>query len=206
VDGYDLLLTTPDGQTLSLADAAGSGNSFTWSGLPLGQYGLVESPLPPGYETYFIPGSAAVGGSPESGYSVTIDESAPDIGLTVYNFQPRRTGSVELFVFDCPTNMVPGDYAVTACPPSSGPYDFRLSGSESGASFSGADASALDGGLLWTGVPYGTCGLRETSYPPGYGRNAAPGYSYSEGLDGYGVEVGESGTNVTVAVYNFIPG
>ena len=50
--GFDIVLSIPGGGTLTLADAASDGVSYFWSGLDLGQYGLVESPLPRGYVTY----------------------------------------------------------------------------------------------------------------------------------------------------------
>jgi hypothetical protein len=202
--GFDIVLTTPDGETLMVAEASGGGNSFVWSDLPLGQYGLIEDPLPEGYDSYFIPGSAAVGGSPETGYSVTIDESAPDIGLTIYNFQPQQTGSISVLVFDCPRTMAPGNYQASACPPSPGPYDFRLSGPALNGAWTAANAAAIGGGLLWTDVPYGVYGLSETVYPRGYEQNVAPGYAYDQGLDGYAVEIGAGNPDVTVAVYNFV--
>jgi hypothetical protein len=205
--GYGLLLTIPDGETLTLENADGGGGDFVWSALPLGEYGLVEDPLPDGYETYFIPGSAAVGGSPNTGYTVAIDESAPDIAVTIYNLRPAvQTGSVTVLVFDCPPNMSPDDYSSTACPPSNGRYNFRLAGSALRGPLTVADASSFDGGFTWNDVPFGSYGLRETNYPRGYGQSDVPGYSYNEGLNGYEVTIGEGNSSVTVAVYNFIAG
>jgi hypothetical protein len=205
--GFGLTLTTPGGETLTLADTTGRGGAVAWTDLPLGQYGLVEDPLPSGFETYFIPGSAAVGGSPDTGYTVTIDASAPDVSVTIYNLRPAaQTGSITVLVFDCPLSMAPSDYSPAACPPSNGGYDFRLAGPPLNGSLTVADAAAFDGGFRWSGLPIGTYGLQETNYPRGYGRSDVPGYDYDEGLDGYAVEIGNGNPDVTVAVYNFLAG
>lgn len=127
--GFDVILFAADGSARSLADAALVGTAYVWSDLPFGQYALLVSPLPPGYDSYFIPGSAAVGGAPETGYTVTIDAVAPDIALNVYNVQAIRTGTITVLVYDCPPNAVPDNYAPTDCPPSPGGYDFTLLGS-----------------------------------------------------------------------------
>jgi hypothetical protein len=205
--GYGVQLTTPGGGTLTLADAAGGAGDFTWNTLPLGAYGLIENPLPQGFATYFIPGSAAVGGSPESGYTVTIDESAPGIVVTIYNLRPApKTGSMTVLVYDCPRTMSPSNYSPTACSPSKGGYDFRLAGPALSGPLTVADASPVDGGFVWSDVPLGSYGLTETAYPPGYGRSDVPGYSYDSGLGGYGVTLDNGNADVTVSVYNFIPG
>ena len=85
--GYDFYLYSYDDPAgmWTLADAALAIDTYVWSGLPYGTYGLMESVPPFGYSTYFIPGSAAVGGSADEGYEVTLDPSAPSITIDVYN-------------------------------------------------------------------------------------------------------------------------
>lgn len=90
-DGFDVALTGPAiPDLLSLDDtvvAAEDPELRVFADLPFGEYVFAESELPPGVTAYFVPGSAAVAGLEDgSGYSVTIDETAPDIILEVYNF------------------------------------------------------------------------------------------------------------------------
>lgn len=202
--GYDFALTTPDGDELTLADAASDGSTSTWGELSFGQYEIVENALPDGYVDYFIPGSAAVGGSSTDGYTVAIDGSAPDILLTVYNFQPAQTGSIVVLVFDCPPRQVPNDFSPAACPPSDGTYDFRLAGPNMPDGITTADSTPLDGGFLWSDVPIGRYGLRETDFPDGYGQLVVLGSQFDEGLDGWAVDLSEGQPNITVAVFNFL--
>jgi hypothetical protein len=203
--GYDFALTTPDGGTLKLADAASKDSGWTWSGLAPGQYGLVENPLPEGFESYFIPGSDAVSGSPDKGYTITIDESAPDVQLTVYNFQPVRTGSITVLVFNCPPSASPDNYSPTACPAAQGgSYDFSLSGPTLATPLTVADASTFQVGFAWSDVPFGKYALQETQFPPRYSQVDVPGSSYDDSLGGYVVEVGPDSPDVTVSVYNFV--
>ena len=89
--GYDVTLTGPDlDAPLTLADAeSGEGGALVWDDLPFGQYVFSQPVLPAGTASYYVPGSAAVGLLPDnSGYSVAIDASAPDIVLDVYDLAP----------------------------------------------------------------------------------------------------------------------
>jgi Prealbumin-like fold domain len=85
--GYEFSLTGYFGGPglWTLADTTFENDTYTWSGLQLGTYNLTETALPAGYTTYFIPGSAAVGGSPDAGHEITIDDSSPSITIDVYN-------------------------------------------------------------------------------------------------------------------------
>jgi hypothetical protein len=83
--GYEMaLIGEPIGGALTLADASYDGLTWSWSGLPHGRYTLSAIALAPGYGTYFVAGSAAVGGSPDTGYTISIDESAPEIQVALF--------------------------------------------------------------------------------------------------------------------------
>jgi hypothetical protein len=85
--GYDIALTGYFGGPglWTLADTTSENDIYTWDNLELGAYNLTETVKPPGYTTYFVPGSAAVGGSPDTGYEITIDETVPSITIDLYN-------------------------------------------------------------------------------------------------------------------------
>lgn len=200
---FGVTLTAPDGRQLTLADATSDGMSYRWAGLPLGTYGLVEAPLPPGYESYFIPGSAAVGGSPESGYTVTLDESAPEIGLTIYNLRPLMRGSVTVLVYACPASVTEGQESPANCPPMQvGGYDFQLTGPIP-APLSVAAAAPAPGGFVWTDLPFGTYGLLQTALPPGFGAYTIPGLPFDDVSGTFRLEIGPNQPHIAVAVYNF---
>jgi hypothetical protein len=86
---FDVTLSSDQLDTpLTLGDAVAQDGSYTWSDLPYGQYLLAEAVLPEGSDTYVVSAKAASGG-PETGYTITVDESAPKIRLKLYNFQPE---------------------------------------------------------------------------------------------------------------------
>jgi hypothetical protein len=72
---------------LALADAAAGVGSFTWSGLPYGDYLVAETVLPAGSTTYVV-AAANTSGDPATGYRVTLDEENPDVSVRIYNFAP----------------------------------------------------------------------------------------------------------------------
>lgn len=151
--GYDLALSGPAGN-LGLGDATDYDGAWLWQGLPLGAYQFAETALPAGYETYFVPGSAAVGGSPADGYTVTIDPSAPEIGLTVYNFMPETLpGSLTLDLFLCPEGSVPNDYSPANCPQATGGFEASLVGYGSGVVYGMGDAQQSGGSVVWPNLP-----------------------------------------------------
>lgn len=111
--GFDLALAN-DAGTRTLTDAGQIDATWYWSDLPLGAYSLTATAYPPNATDYFVPGSAAVGGSSASGYSVTLDPAAPDLILPVYFLQPppRPTSSATTFMF---TVCEPGEAGPVNC-------------------------------------------------------------------------------------------
>jgi hypothetical protein len=88
VEDFDIIIS---GETLesplTLGDATGDGRSFTWSGLPYGDYLIAEAVLPAGATTYILSARATTG-DPDTGYRVTLDEANPELGVRIYNFSP----------------------------------------------------------------------------------------------------------------------
>ena len=76
-------LTTP----LTLADATPGAGTFTWSGLPYGDYIIAETTMPAGSTTYIL-SAANTSGDPGTGYRVTLDEATPELSARIYNFNP----------------------------------------------------------------------------------------------------------------------
>lgn len=71
------------GATTALADAAQSGNTYTWSDLPVDTYYIVAGTLvpPAGYEILRIEGGA---GTVEVGYAISVNPTRPDVLVEVY--------------------------------------------------------------------------------------------------------------------------
>jgi hypothetical protein len=87
-EGFDVILSGDALQSpMSLTEATGESNSFTWSGLPFGDYLIAEVALPPGATTYSL-SAANVSGDPESGYRITLDEANPALSVRIYAFSP----------------------------------------------------------------------------------------------------------------------
>ncbi len=86
---FDVSLLTPDGATLTLADAAGSGaSSATWTELPFGEYQVFQTP-PIAFDVYIALDSEL---TEAGGYTVSIDKESPNAQINLYNFQPPAAG------------------------------------------------------------------------------------------------------------------
>lgn len=70
---------------LTLADAAVSGDLYTWNTLPAGDYIVAEALLPDGYDSYLL-AATGVTGSEGVGFTVTLDPSASPLAVRIYNF------------------------------------------------------------------------------------------------------------------------
>jgi hypothetical protein len=89
VEDFDIIISGATLQTpLTLADATASGSSFTWSGLPDGDYLIAEAVLPAGATTYIL-SARDTRGDPDTGYQVTLDEATRELGVRIYNFSPE---------------------------------------------------------------------------------------------------------------------
>jgi hypothetical protein len=88
VEDFDVIISGAALQTpLTLGDATAGGSSFTWSGLPYGDYLIAEAVLPAGATTYVL-SARDTRGDPETGYRVTLDAANPELGVRIYNFSP----------------------------------------------------------------------------------------------------------------------
>jgi len=88
VEDFDIIISGENLQTpLTLADATADGSSFTWSGLPDGDYLIAEAVLPAGATTYIL-SARDTRGDPDTGYQLTLDEENRELGVRIYNFSP----------------------------------------------------------------------------------------------------------------------
>ena len=85
---FDVTLSGDQLQTpLTLGDASAQGDTFTWSGLPFGDYLIAEAVLPSGATTYGLAARNA-SGNPQTGFRITLDAANPDLAVRIYNFAP----------------------------------------------------------------------------------------------------------------------
>lgn len=197
-DGYDFALSGPAGD-LTLADATNVGDVWRWSGLPLGQYGIVQSVFPKGVDSYAIPGSSAVGGSQQDGYTVTIDGSAPDNTLNGYDFQTPTLGSVMATIYRCPQDMTAQTFDPAACPQSGATEDFTLSDFSVNQLLE--PTASGPGTVSWTGLALRGYQLSQRTYPRGYSSFLVDGVQYSD-FGGPTYELTAAQPDVSVAVYD----
>jgi hypothetical protein len=166
-DGFDLSLANAD-SSHTLADATRLDASWQWSDLPLGTYTLATTTYPANANDYFVPGSAAVGGSSATGYSVTLDQSAPNLILPVYFLQPPPQPTTSATTFTI-TVCQPGEAGPTNCTsPSQYQVDPRpyLVSADSLTTLTEANAQRTGDSYTWN-LPAGTWQLYQdgwTSY------------------------------------------
>jgi hypothetical protein len=88
VEDFDIIISgEPLQAPLTLGDAMAGQSSFTWSGLPYGDYLIAEAVLPAGTTTYVL-SARDTSGDPETGYRVTLDAANPQLAVRIYNFSP----------------------------------------------------------------------------------------------------------------------
>ena len=183
-EGFDLALSSQQ-IALTINDATPASGAWSWSRLPLDTYSLVTTVYPGKANDYFIPGSAAVGGSSATGYTVTIDPSAPDIGLTVYFLQPSEqptTSRTTITISICewsgraPTNCkTPSEAQVDPQPYLVGPNGQTVSW------------TSVSGGSYTWDLPAGTWTLQQPGWQYGYivnGQSYNANSPYSFTVDG----------------------
>jgi len=191
---FELLLRSQrTGDERRLGDAVDLGGTWVWQNLPLGDYGLHELVVPEPFNTYFIPGSAAVYGSADGGYLVTIDSNAPDIILTLYHLRPSiESGSVSVNLLLCPQGETPDDYTVENCGRATGGFEIRLVSVESGTGYTIADGFSGGGSVSWSGLSIGAYYVIVDVLPGNWFQYIGPdGVLYTEGSGGI-VEIGGS--------------
>ncbi len=186
-----LLVSQRTQQEWRLSDAADLGGTWVWKDLPLGDYGLHELVVPEPFNTYFIPGSAAVFGSADGGYLVTIDSSAPDIILALYHLRPSlETGSISVNLYLCPQGETPDDYTFSNCGQATGGFEIRLVSVDSGEEFTMADGLASGASISWSGLRIGAYQVIVDVLPGNWYQYIGPdGNVYTEGSGGV-VEIG----------------
>jgi hypothetical protein len=89
VEDFDITISGDalDGP-LTLGDATAVEGSFTWSGLPFGDYLIAEAVLPAGSTTYIL-SARDTSGDPNTGYRVTLGAATPELSVRIYNFSPE---------------------------------------------------------------------------------------------------------------------
>jgi hypothetical protein len=198
---FDFALSGPNGD-YGLGDAVKVEGGWLWPDLPMGQYALNETSLPDAYTTYFIPGSAAVGGSADEGYTVTIDESAPDIGLNVYHLQiAPQTGSTAVDLLLCPSGSVPSDFDPNSCKQATDGFAISLTSVDDGTVY---DMESNGGSSNWTDLPLGSYSVVVDVLPRGWSQYLAPdGNVYPAGAGAIVQIGGDFEVSTYVALYAF---
>jgi hypothetical protein len=184
-EGFDLALVGGN-SSKSLADASRVDMSWYWADLPLGTYALSATALPRGATDYFIPGSAAVGGSSATGYTITLDPNSPNILLPVYFLREQSqptTSAVTFTIQACQQGLVncgsPGQYNVDPKPYLVGP---------NGQTLTAADAQRSGDAYAWS-LPAGTWSFYQQGWQSYYyvdGTTIEGGSPYVFTTDGSG--------------------
>jgi len=103
--GFQLVLKTPTGAKLTLADARRDGGVVTWSRLPFGTYTLSETRLPAGHDAYVVNGPTPGPGR------IALRRSAPRVDAAVYNFKPAPApATLTIHIRLCPTGYAGSDF------------------------------------------------------------------------------------------------
>jgi hypothetical protein len=198
---YDFVLEGPGGR-FDLSDATDLAGAWSWHSLLIGTYQLIESVIPDAYATYFIPGSAAVGGSAEDGFTITIDDSAHDIALNVYHLQVApQSGSIAVDLFLCPPGSTPNDFDPAGCKQATDGYAISLISISDGKTY---DMARAGGSTMWTDLPLGSYYVIVDTLPRGWDQFLAQdGNVYQEGSGGITEIGGNFEPSTYVALYAF---
>jgi hypothetical protein len=213
-DGADLRLSGQALNTsLTFADATPIDGGYEWANIPVSSYVIEAVQFASPYVSYFIPGSAGVGGTPEGNYTVAIDPNQPDITLNVYLFQPgatetpQATGQITVTFFACPPAMDVSDLNPAACDPTTDPLiGLTLSGGnlQVPTLLQGPNSS----GVYYSGdLSLGTYTLDMSSFPQMYTTFFIPGSAAVGGSadSGYTVTLDDSAPTISLEVYLLAP-
>ena len=192
------------GTTRTLADSTSSATGYFWIGIPLTTYTLTVDPLPDGFTGYYVPGSAAVGGSAEDGYTLTVDETSPAITVPIYflaaEAQAPRTSSVTALLYRClayDPNTGPDNCSPEPVGEANMPYLAGIANTT--GSYDAASAVVNGNSCTWTAVPVGDYALGQSGWANDYVVNG----TYTNGGGTYPFEA--QPPSVTLEVYNIEP-
>lgn len=174
------------GETRTLADAIPAETGYFWIGIPLATYDLAVDPLPDGYTGYYVPESAGVVGSPEDGYTITVDETRPAVTVPIYFLAAEAaapaTGSVTAVIYRClayTAEAGPDNCSPEPVSESNMPY---LAGAENTAAIYTVETAVINGNsCTWTAVNFGNYSLGQSNWPYDWvvgGDYLEPGQTY----------------------------
>jgi hypothetical protein len=212
-DGVPVTLTTPDGDSLSLADAEEVRTGvFSWTALPFGEYVLEEpEELPAGAgdpTIYDSEGTLWINGD------APIDESVPDLHVDLYLFQ-TGSGSLSVTFYNCPSGWNPVGLDPSGCEVVTDGVDVTLTSGGNGDQLSLSDAEFDgDSSFVWSGLGVsedaevlssGYYLIEETTIPEGYNAVAMSGAHASDGGGGLTyVNLNPVEPDVHVSIMNWI--
>jgi hypothetical protein len=201
---------------LTAADANTVDGGYVWQNIPVSSYQIDAIQFANPYESYFIPGSAEVGGTPEGNYTVSIDPSRPDIGLEVYLFQPGTsetpqshgaTGQITVTFYACPPAMDVSNLNPAGCDVTTDPL-IGLTVSGGDLQFPTLMQGPNGSGLYYSGdLTLATYTLNMSSMPDLYTTYFIPGSAAVGGSPdtGYTVTLDESAPTISLEVYLLAP-
>lgn len=216
-----VLGTGENRRTLADADEARDG-TWTWTGLPFGDYLLQATNLGPGYDRYLVPtldglnraaGDAASLG-PNEGFLIPLSVDEPAFFLDLYALGAAGAGATAgpgsadlgVWVWSCPRGVVAQpdmrDLGCEAVDPLALGFEVRLTTPLGGLSLADNSVRGDAGARLWERVPLGDYVL-VARLPSGFDGYAARSYRA-----GFPVSLMPDGTGYRFAITDalFLPG
>jgi hypothetical protein len=198
---------------LTFADAAAIDGGYVWQDIPVSAYVIEAVQFASPYDSFYIPGSAGVGGTPQGNFTVGMDPNFPDITLKVYVFQPaiqktpQATGQITATFYACPPATDVSGLNPAACDATTDPL-IGLTVSGGNPQFptllQGPDSS----GVYYSGdLTLGTYTLNMSSRPEMYTTYFIPGSAAVGGSadSGYTVTLDEGAPTISLKVYLLAP-
>ena len=211
--GVPPTLTTPDGDSLTLADAEEVRSGvFAWTALPFGEYVFEETtdlPAGTGNPTiYDSEGTLWINGD------APIDESVPDLHVDLFLFQ-TGTGSITVTFYNCPSGWSPDGLDPSGCDVVTDGVDVTLTSGGNGDQMTLADAQYDgDASFVWSGLGVsensdtfssGYYIIEETTMPGGFNAVAMSGTYVSDGGQGLAyVNLNPDEPDARIAIMNWI--